>query len=335
MTRVAVLGGSGFLGSRAVGALRRTKLAVSVASRRSEIAVDVRRPETYAALALFDVVVDLSDSVSHPPDELVAWCLARDKIVLEATSEARCVERLHAAHADTRGRLVLGGGIFTGVSNLLARDVVRRAGRPEHLTLGIASSPFSGAGKGTIELMLRALEVAAVRYERGERVEEPRVRRLATLDFGGVARPAGTMSLAEPYMLFESTKVPSVDVLFAPKPSMLLASFEALPPALLRRRWFQALLRGYFTVLRRVLLGSVPSAVELVAIAKGEGDEVRRVVSAADGMEAGGFALAAMTEALVEGPTWTGARFIDDVCELEPIIARANALAGDELLTVR
>ena len=222
MARIVVLGGSGFLGSRVVAGLRKAGADVAVASRRSEVQVDVTKPQTFAALAPFDVVVDLCDTVSNPPDALIAWCLERGKCVIEATSEAPCVERLHAAHVGTKGRLVLGGGIFTGVSNLLARDVAQRVGTVESVTLGVASSPFSGSGAGTIALMVKALEVKAVRYERGERIEEPKVRRGPSLDFGGVTRPTGFMSLAEPFMVQRSTGAPKVEVLFAPTPGLLV-----------------------------------------------------------------------------------------------------------------
>ena len=334
VSRIVVLGGNGFLGSRVVSALRAAKLDVSVASRRAEVKVDVTKSETFAALEPFDVVVDLSDTVSHAPDAVIAWCLSRGKCVIEATSEAQCVERLHAAHVGTQGRLVLGGGIFTGVSNLLARDVAQRVGQVASVTLGVASSPFSGAGTGTIELMVRALEVRAVRYEGGERVEEPKVRRGPSLDFGGVTRPTGYMSLAEPFMVHRSTGAPKVDVVFAPKPGVLVPAFTMIPGWLARSRLFQAFMRGYFTVLRRLLLKRVGSPVELVAIAQGTDGESKRVVKAGDGMEAGGFALAAMTEAVAAKTDWSGVRFIDDVSALEPIIARANELAKKTVLEV-
>jgi saccharopine dehydrogenase-like NADP-dependent oxidoreductase len=146
MARIVVLGGNGFLGSRVVEGLRRAKADVSVASRRSEVVVDVTRPETFSALAPFDVVVDLSDTVSHPPDALIAWCLSQGKTVIEATSDARCVERLQKLQP-TRGRLVLGGGIFTGVSNLVCQQASSEVGTAESITLGIdptASFPFLG-----------------------------------------------------------------------------------------------------------------------------------------------------------------------------------------------
>jgi short subunit dehydrogenase-like uncharacterized protein len=332
MARIVVLGGSGFLGSRVVAALKKAGADVSVASRRSEVQVDVTKPESFAALDRFDVVVDLSDTVSNPPDALIAWCLERGKCVIEATSEAPCVERLHAAHVGTKGRLVLGGGIFTGVSNLLARDVARRVGTVDSIQVGVASSPFSGSGTGTITLMVKALEVPAVRYENGRRIEEPTVRRGPSLDYAGVTRPTGYMSLAEPFMIHTSTGAPKVEVLFAPQPGVLVPAFTMIPGWLARSRVFQAFMRGYFTVLRRVLLRSVSSSVELTARAAGTQGEARRWVTTRDGMEAGGYALAAMAEEIASSADWSGVKMIDDVTELEPIIKRANELAAGTLL---
>ncbi len=326
MTRLVVLGGSGFLGARVVEGLRRAGLDAAVASRRAKVAVDVTAPKTFSALEPFAVVVDLTDTVSHPPDALVAWCLERGKTVLEATSEAPCVERLHRAHRDGPGRLVLGGGIFTGLSNLLARAVAVPG--TKRLTLGVASSPFSGAGQGTIELMLRAMALPVVRFESGTRVERHRMERGPVLDFGDRRRPTGAMSLAEPYMLRESTGAPDVAAYFAPKPSVLVRGFLAVPPAVARAGWYQAAMRAYFTVLRRFLLRRVSSAVELVA----EADGRRRWLHATDGMEAAGLALAAMIEAVAPKRDWTGARFIDDLCALEPIVERVKGLAGVPLI---
>lgn len=329
MPRVAVLGGTGFLGARVLAALRRAGLDAVAASRRGEVKVDVTKPETFDALAPFDLVVDLSDTVSTPPDALLGACLERGQTVIECTSEAACVERLHRAHAATKGRLILGGGIFTGVSNLLAREVARRAGDVKRVTLGVSSSPFSGAGKGTIELMLRAMETPAVRYADGARVEEPTIREGPRLDFGSVVRRTGFMSLAEPFMVHTSTGAKTVDVLFAARPGFLVSSFALIPAWLARARWFQALLRGYFTVLRRVLLASTASRVELMA----DADGARGVVVADDGMDAAAWALAAMVEAVLAAPKTPGACFIDDVCTLGSVISRANQLANREVLT--
>lgn len=335
MARIVVLGGSGFLGSRVVEGLRKAGADVSVASRRSAVSVDVTKSETFSALAPFDVVIDLSDTVSNPPDDLIAWCLEQGKTVIEATSEAPCVERLQQRHAGaTRGRLVLGGGIFTGISNLLAAWCAREVGAVEEVTLGVASSPFSGSGKGTIELMLRAMEVPAVRFENGVRIEEPKMRYGPVLDFGGTRRSTGFMSLAEPSMIHASTGAKKVEVVFAPKPGFLVSSFVAMPKWLVKQKWFMAFMRGYFTVLRRVFLRSVASSVELVVNARGGGRDATHVVKAGDGMEAGGFALAAMAEVVAGSSSWNGVKCIDEVCALEPIVKRSNELAGKTVLTV-
>lgn len=334
MARIVVVGGSGYLGARVVAALGRAGLDVQVASRRGPVVVDSSRPETFAALAPFDVLVDLTDTVTSPPDALIAWCLAQGKTVVEATSDAPCVERLAAAHRETTGRLVLGGGLFTGLSNLLARDVADRVGAPEQVTLGVSSSPFSGAGAGTVALMVDAMAVPAVRYVEGRRVEVPGVSRGEEVDFGGTRRPTVRMSLAEPSMVHASTAARGVDVFFAPRPSLLVAAFTALPAWLVRQGWYRAFLRAYFTFLRRVVLRGRATPVALTATARRGGAEATRFLLAGDGMQAGGVALGAMVEAIAREPGPPGLRYIDDACALEPIVARTNALAGHELVSL-
>ena len=335
-TRVAVLGGTGYLGSRTLRALTAAGITARAASRRGEVTVDVTLPETWSALDPYDLVVDLSDTVMHPPDALVAWCLARGKTVLEATSDAPCVERLHRAHrGGAAGRLILGAGIFTGVSNLLARDVSSRVSPLDALTLGVSTSPFSGAGAGTVALMVGALQTAWVRYRGGSRESREEIILGPALRFGAVVRPTVYGSLAEPYMLRESTGAADVDAVMALRPGLLTRVFASTPRFLSRSGWYLAALRGYFSLLRRVILRDIPTAVELVAEARGGGATARRFLLAPDGMDAAAFAIAAMVEALRDADaTWTGARFVDDVCALEPVCARANALAGRETLRV-
>lgn len=331
--RVIVLGGTGYLGAKVVSALGALDGAeVVAASRRGPVPVDVTRPETFAALERADVVVDLTDATSTPPDAVVGFCLEQGLTVIEATSDAPCVERLHGAFAGKGlpGRLVLGGGIFTGVSNLLGRAVAERV-KATALTLGIASSPFSGAGHGTIALMVKALGVPALRWVHGARTEVAGVERGPLVPFGDEARPTVRISLAEPFMLAKSTGAADVDVYFAPKPGVLVPAFASLPGWLLRARWYQAFLKGYFVVLRRFLLARRATSVELSARATGAGGEASALVTTPDGMRGGAFALAAMAEAVAARRDWTGVRFIDDVAALGPTLERANALAGEAL----
>lgn len=332
--RVVVLGGTGFLGRRTVEALRRVPGAeVLVASRRGPVAVDVERPETFDALAGADVILDLSDGTRARPDALARWCLARDLTLLEATSDAAAIARLRALPGGGPGRLVLGGGIFTGMSNLLARDVANACGAGCSLTWAVSTSPYSGAGRGTISLMVDGVARPAVSTRRGRRVEGP-LARGPVVDIAGVPRPTLRASFAEAEMLPHSTGAAEVEVLFAPRPSLLVTAFVLLPPWLLARRWFRAILEGYFTVLRRWLLRSVPTSVQMVARAERDGRASARHLTAADGMSAGAWALAAMTETLASSPPAPGVCFIDDVATLDAILARANALAGVDVMRV-
>ena len=331
--RITVLGGSGFLGSRTVKALEAAPgVEVQVASRRGPLVVDATKPETFAALEGSDVVVDLIDATTVPPDALALWCVERSITFIEATSDRPALERLAALTPRGDGLLVLGGGIFTGVSNLLARAVAEATPAARELTLGISSSPYSGAGTGTIALMTSAMGLPAVRTSGGQRVEVPKLEAGPKLPFPAKRRPTLHMSFAEQAMLPKSTGVPNVEVFFAPKPALLVAAFLMLPAVLLRAKWFAGFMALYFSFLRKVVLRSVTSGVELWVRVKGQSEQTR-AVTCADGMMAGAWALAATALLLGEQrPARKGVCFIDDVLKLEPVVEKANALAGSAVL---
>lgn len=331
---MVVLGGTGFLGARAVAALTKIPGAeVAVASRRGPVVVDVTKAETYEALAPYELVIDLADSTTYAPDALVAWCLARGKTVIECSSDTRCVERLHAVGRQAgQGQLILGGGIFTGVSNLLARDVADAVGQAQAVTLGISTSPYSGGGRSVAALMASTLSTPTVVYADGARTEialkaGPKME-LAP----NVARATLKAPFPEAFMLHASTKAPNVEVLFAPRPALLVAAFAAIPGFVARSGFFGALMRAYFWILRGVFLKSVPSRVELAATARANGTTARRWVHGDDGMMAGAWALAGAVAEL--GPFQQGTFLLDDRVRLEPVIARSNALAGSQVLTL-
>jgi len=335
--KVVVIGGTGFLGAKTVEALRRfPDVQVEVASRRGLFVVDVARPEMFLVLGAADVVIDLTNGTRSRPDALATWCLEAGKTLLEATSDAETIRRLIDAHRTSKGpgRVVLGGGIFTGVSNLMARDVADAAGPGCSLTWAVASSPFSGAGKGTISLMVDSAARPAVKTVDGKR-EEHRLSRGPTLDFAGTTRPTLRTSLAEAEMLPLSTGATSVETFFAPKPGFLVTSFTMLPAFLLAKAWFRALLETYFTVLRRFVLRSVSTSVQMVAKAEREGQVFARTVTSADGMEGGAWALAAMAEAVGRTPPKPGLSFIDDAVRLEPLLERVNEVAGRAVLELK
>jgi short subunit dehydrogenase-like uncharacterized protein len=329
--RVVVVGGSGFLGSRAVSALRQLEgLEVEIASRSSARRVDVTDPATFEALRGADIVVDLADATTYPPDALAAWCLANGIVFLETTSDRLAIERLAALAEPGPGAVVLGAGIFTGISNLLARAATDTAGPGARLSLGIRTTPFSGAGKGTVALMASTLSVPGVSYDGGRRVEHPPISRGPRIEFPSGPAPSLRVPLAEQSMLHASTGARDVEVFFAPKPALLVVAFGLIPLFLARTKLFAGFMRGYFTFLRRVLLRSRTTSTEIVADAEGPNGKVHLAVTAPDGMGAGGLAIAAIVAELAErGAPPRGVHMIDDLVGLDGVIARMCALGGE------
>jgi hypothetical protein len=77
-----------------------------------------------------------------------------------------------------------------------------------------------------------------------------------------------------------------------------------------------------------VLLRGKAAAVEIVARAEGGAESAQRSLATRDGMLAGGAAIAATVEHLLMHDVPPGLSFVDDVCELEPILRRTNELGG-------
>lgn len=83
-----------------------------------------------------------------------------------------------------------------------------------------------------------------------------------------------------------------------------------------------------FALLRRVLLRSTRSRVEMVATARSGEHAVRRTAVAEDGMGAGGTAAAAIALLVARGARLRGVVFVDRVVGLAEVVALANRAAG-------
>lgn len=331
--KVAVIGGRGFLGSRAVACLERIEgVTVTVASRRGPIRVDLADPATFEALLGFDIIVDVADTTTTRPDALASFCLERGLVFVEASSDREAVERLHLALREREGpgAVILGAGIFTGLSNLLGAEAMRHNPSARALDLAIRTSPYSGAGTGTIELMIAAMAQRA-RYFRDGRPElGPPVARGPRFSFPSGSAPSLQMSLAEPWMLHHSTHAANVRAFLSPRPTALVHAFLAMPIWLLTARAFRWFFGVYMKVLRRVFLRSVATTVEMVASA----DDAVLKLRARDGMGAGGAAIAAIVAELA-GKSPKGVRFVDEVVELGPVLSRMRALPHGDVELVR
>jgi hypothetical protein len=337
--RIVMIGGRGYLGSRAVAALaREPDVEVVVAGRTSACRVDLKDAATFGALAGADVVVNVSSSHDAPPDALARHCLDTGLVLVEASSDREVIERLLDAHRgkSAKGALVLGAGIFTGISNALARAASDALPGAESVAIGVRSSPFSGAGAGTVDLMADALAITTRSVKDDARIESPPVAPGPTLPFVEGELATLHMPFAEPVMVHASTRVPNVTMYMAPAPSLLRLAFLALPVALVRTRLFGAFLRVYFSFLRRLVLRRVSTRVGLVARASKSGAEKTLALSFDDGFLAGGAAIAATALAIARlEPRPTGTFLVDELVPLAPMLAGVRALAPSVKIETR
>lgn len=184
--RVLVVGGRGFLGRRTVSALRALPgMEVRVGTRATsksdanddgaveQVALDLCEPATYPAVDDCQAVVNCADVLKAPPLDLANYCRERGILFVETTADADTIEQLLAAcdGEDDRGpgAVLVGVGLFPGLSNLLATRVADRAGATEAggkelpIAIEIGIDPLSGAGRGTVELMVKVAREPEVR----------------------------------------------------------------------------------------------------------------------------------------------------------------------------
>lgn len=338
MTRTLVIGGLGHLGGHTVDALRRRGASsVTIGTRHpfSEgmVRIDLEDRETFPHLNAFDVIVDASDSMTARPDEAIAYCLEHGLTYICTSSEPETLERLtdrFHGHPGP-GALILGAGIFTGLSNLVAAQAIAELAAPcDAVDLGIRFSPLSSGGQGMVRLASGYLNADVITFADGARRTTPALERGPVLPFPGKPRATVSVPFGEPIMLRASAGVPNVAAYMAPAPALLTPLLLWTPRWLLSNPITGVLMLFWLTLLRRVLLRWRATPVELVAIARSaDGATSRCRLSTRDGMRAAGAAIAALVEEIAETTPRTGGLMIDEITTLDALLPR---MRGDRTL---
>jgi hypothetical protein len=337
MSRVLVIGGFGFYGSKVVSTLRARGHEVVVGARRPHgradaVAVDLSVPQTFAAFAGFDVIVNCSDSVNAPPDAAVQHVLVNGGAWMEMGAHLESTERLLtlAAGHTVVGTALIGVGVFPGLSTALARAVARQGGGGcETIELGIRLSPLSGAGRANCALMAESLFVPATRYENGALVHaRTALGGRAVLTYAGQPATSVNVALPDTVLLQRATGAPNVAAYFALVPAWLRLNFSALAwmCRLLRvlRRPLSWLVTWQMIVLRAWLLRNVETRLQLLAVAdRGTARERSRELSFTDGQQATAAGTVAAVEAyLARDPEQrpVGVFGVGEVFELDELL---------------
>ena len=331
MTTVLVVGGFGFYGSMAVEALERFGFDVSAGTRTPRgrpraVAIDLDTPATWEGLSGFDFIVNCSDTVNCPPDGAIRYVLEAGGVWLELGADAPTIDRLLAIEVpEVKGSVVLGVGVFPGLSTALARAVAESGPPPSRLDLGIRLSPLSGAGPGNCALMAKSLFVPATRIEGGERRESTTaVGPTRPLPYGGTDHTSVTYALPDTELVWRATRVPDLSAHLSLIPGFLRFNFTLLAwvCALLRpaRPVLLWLLTWQLRLVRALLLRGVKSPLVLVAVAdRGSANERSRELRFEDGQTATAEGAAAAVRALAGRDVPHGVRGLAEIVSLDEL----------------
>jgi len=333
--RVLVIGGTGYYGQKVMGALERAGFSVASASRKgADVRVDLRDVATFAAFRDYAAVVNASDSVRAKPDDAMRFALAEGLLWVEMGADPELALRALALDvAPARGTVVLGAGIFPGLSTALAVDLA--GADAEQVELGVRLSPLSGAGRGNCALMTHTLALPSVRYDAGQRVTGRTVgERAVTPFFGDDPQLAAEMALPDADLIAMATKIPAVRTRFALQPGFLLHSFRALAWLADRLGTLRGGLLGVsyvmLVILRAVLLRRVSSNVDLSVVVQSPTGERRRLVRVPNGTEGTALALAAFVRELLPRRLPTGVVIAGQLVRADALMDAMRAIDGTD-----
>ena len=294
-------------------------------------------------MAKHDFVVNTSDTLAAPPTLAIDYALYRGVHFVEAGAHSGTMEglmrRTRGPAADTdgwTGTLLLGMGLFPGLSNLLAGQLVQWVGLPERLDVVVRLNPLAGGGPGLVELMVRATQDDTVYYEGGARASGPALRSGVPLFTGRTTVPTMGVGLPEAHMLHASLGIPSVATYVTSVPTlpgwMTAPLLRWMPKGPGAEKVFVPLLRRYLRAMRTVLFKGKAEFVE-INVVTGDGDQL--TLRTDDGVAATAHALAAGVAAMAASDPPPGAYLPDELLGLGDVINRMLAAAqGDFQLTL-
>lgn len=318
MTKILILGGRGFLGAKIARACTHIEHAqVDIASRSDSndtIALDLSKPEHFIKMNGYDIVIDCADALKVDPEPAIRHCLAHGIIWLETTSDPIFIRRLLAleSNPDWTGTLILGAGIFTGYSNMLAAHAAHQIDDPDHaLTLGIRWTPLSAGGAGMVGLMTHLLNVPTAYVEDHQHKLTTTIDRSDPLPFDNGNHRGIHLAFSESSMLFHSTNAKDIRVYASLIPFVAQLAFLWTPMFLLRLRPVQWLMTIQMTILRRFLLKGFESSLRMVAVAKTQEKTCVSTFYTDDGMAFAADAVAAKVRCLNQSPPKAGIFTVD------------------------
>ncbi|KAF3452497.1 hypothetical protein FNV43_RR02930 [Rhamnella rubrinervis] len=285
-SRVLILGGTGRVGGSTaitlsklcpdlcvvIGGRNREKGAAMVATLGGNTQfseVDVNNVKSLeAALTDVDLVVHTAGPFQQAEKCTVLEAAIQTKTayvdVCDDTTYARRAKSFKNRAVAANIPAITTGGIYPGVSNVMAAELVRTArsenkGEPERLRFYYYTAGTGGAGPTILATSFLLLGEEVVAYNKGEKIKLKPYSGMLNIDFGrGIGkRDVYLLNLPEVSSAHEVLGVPTVSARFGTAPFFwnwgMLAMTSLLPVELLRdRRKVQQLVQLFDPVVRAV-----------------------------------------------------------------------------------
>lgn len=287
--KVLLIGGSGFIGKHIKKTLKKynPELHVITGTRSpkagDEIYFDILNEKLFNSLKNFNFIINCSDTFIASPLSIIDYCLFNNLVFLEITADSNIIEKILHQYRNTKqlnykitGSVIIGLGIFPGLSNILAGYLLKNAYTKGSIELGIKTNFFSGAGKSMAKLMVDMIDKNAVYYlEKEKREIQPMTKgTLFPLYKNGI--PAHKYKslyacFAEAVMLNFSTSASFIACYYIPSSKLIYFSLRSI--SLFTNRFCFAkkiivkVLYGSIIFIRNFLFKNVSTPVTIFCIA--------------------------------------------------------------------
>ncbi|KAL5567079.1 hypothetical protein UlMin_030243 [Ulmus minor] len=345
-SRILVLGGTGRVGGSTAIALSKLcpelRLVIGGRNREKGAAVvdtiggnsefsevDIDNPKSLeAALSGVDLVVHAAGPFQQTEKCPVLEVALKTKTayvdVCDDTNHAFRAKSFNDKAVAANIPAIISGGIYPGVSNVMAAELVRAArseskGEPERLRFFYYTAGTGGAGPTILATSFLLLGEEVVAYNKGEKIKLKPYSGMLNIDFGrGIGkRDVYLLNLPEVRSAHEFLGIPTVSARFGTAPFFWNWGMEAmtslLPPEFLRdRSKVQELVRMFDPVVRAVdgIAGErVSMRVDLECT---NGRNTVGIFSHRRLSVSVGFSTAAFVLAVLEGSTQPGVWFPEE-----------------------
>ena len=341
---ILVIGGLGFYGKRVVHLLKKSSdFDVKTASRSGglpHIKFDLCNEDLYPLLLDFDLVVNASDPIAAPPDQLLTYCVENGVDYFDMGADSETAQRLININViNPKGCAVIGVGIFPGLSTLFAHDIYQKKPEIQSIELGIRVSPLSGSGLGNCNLMTEMLTIPSHQIKDHQTIYGPPVGSMARLRFKESGVKIGNqVALPDTQLIYRSTTVPNIVTYLSIFPGFLRYNFSFLSSML---KWAGILkpfclwgIRSSLWLLRAIFLKNVSSSVSLTIVAdKGLDTEKSTMIKVTDGHLGTAIGVVSSISLWAEKDKKTaGVYTVSELFELDPFLKRWEELSGEKLI---